>query len=149
MSEKSRIFHTLLFILTSLYIKVEKRLRLYKRLSSFNEKSFLKPLILNRAPLTIPFHYYQQATCQWQFVKIGLLFSVQYQNYHISQYKDFYSSSSTTSQSYTDLGILIWILEYTMWTFQDFSATQILREITFGHFEDPKAVSIIVKNGRF
>ena len=25
--------------------------------------------------------------------------------------------------------------EYTMWKFQDFSVTQILREINFGHFE--------------
>ena len=28
--------------------------------------------------------------------------------------------------------------EYTMWKFQDFSATQILREINFGYFEGPK-----------
>ena len=28
--------------------------------------------------------------------------------------------------------------EYTMWTFEDFSVTQILREINFGHFEAPK-----------
>ena len=28
--------------------------------------------------------------------------------------------------------------EYTMWKFQDFFATQILREINFGHFEAPK-----------
>ena len=28
--------------------------------------------------------------------------------------------------------------EYSMWKFQDFSATQILREIIFGHFEAPK-----------
>ena len=27
---------------------------------------------------------------------------------------------------------------YTLWKFQDFSATQILREINFGHFEAPK-----------
>ena len=27
---------------------------------------------------------------------------------------------------------------YTMWNFQVFSATQILREINFGHFEAPK-----------
>ena len=27
---------------------------------------------------------------------------------------------------------------YTMWKFQDFSATQILREINFGHLEAPK-----------
>ena len=28
--------------------------------------------------------------------------------------------------------------EYTIWKFQDFSATQILREINFGHFEAQK-----------
>ena len=33
-------------------------------------------------------------------------------------------------------GQLNW--EYAMWKFQDFYATQILREINFGHFEDPK-----------
>ena len=27
---------------------------------------------------------------------------------------------------------------FTMWIFQHFYATQILREINFGHFEDPK-----------
>ena len=28
--------------------------------------------------------------------------------------------------------------EYTKWKFQQFSATQIFREINFGHFEAPK-----------
>ena len=31
--------------------------------------------------------------------------------------------------------------EYTMWKLQDFSATQILREINFGHFEAPMSSS--------
>ena len=30
------------------------------------------------------------------------------------------------------------VLRHTVWKFQDFSATQILREINFGHFEAPK-----------
>ena len=34
--------------------------------------------------------------------------------------------------------------EYTMWKFQDFSATQILREINFGHFEAPKNASLTI-----
>ena len=33
--------------------------------------------------------------------------------------------------------------ENTMWKFQDFSATQILREIDFGHFEAPKPSILI------
>ena len=34
--------------------------------------------------------------------------------------------------------------EYTMWKFQDFSATQILREINFGHFEGPKIAILTI-----
>ena len=34
--------------------------------------------------------------------------------------------------------------ENTMWKFQDFSATQILREINFGHFEAPKTAILTV-----
>ena len=39
---------------------------------------------------------------------------------------------------HTDLGSLIG--EYTMWKFQDFSTTQILCEINFGHFKAPKTI---------
>ena len=31
-----------------------------------------------------------------------------------------------------------------MWKFQDFSATQILREINFGHFEASKTANLII-----
>ena len=31
-----------------------------------------------------------------------------------------------------------------MWKFQDFSATQILREINFGHFEVSKTANLII-----
>ena len=34
--------------------------------------------------------------------------------------------------------------EYTMWTFLDFSATQILHEINFGHFEAPKTAILTI-----
>jgi len=34
--------------------------------------------------------------------------------------------------------------EYTMWKFQDFSATQILREIKFGHFEALKTAILTI-----
>ena len=34
--------------------------------------------------------------------------------------------------------------EYTIWIFQDFSATQILRETNYGHFEAPKAVILTI-----
>ena len=34
--------------------------------------------------------------------------------------------------------------EYTMWKFQGFSSTQILRETNFGHFEAPKAVNMTI-----
>ena len=44
----------------------------------------------------------------------------------------------------TDLGSLIGKWEYTMWKFQDFSATQILREINFGHFEAPKTAILTI-----
>ena len=34
--------------------------------------------------------------------------------------------------------------ECTMWKFQDYYATQILREINFGHFQAPKTVGCAV-----
>ena len=34
--------------------------------------------------------------------------------------------------------------EYAMWKFQDFSSTQVLREINFGHFEAPKTAVFII-----
>ena len=34
--------------------------------------------------------------------------------------------------------------EYTMWKFQDFSATQILREINFCHFEAPEIAILTI-----
>ena len=34
--------------------------------------------------------------------------------------------------------------EYTMWKFQDFSASQILREINFGPIEDPKTAILTI-----
>ena len=34
--------------------------------------------------------------------------------------------------------------EYTMWKFQDFSATHILREINFGHFEASKTAILTI-----
>ena len=34
--------------------------------------------------------------------------------------------------------------EYTIRKFQDFSATQILREINFGHFEAPKTATLTI-----
>ena len=34
--------------------------------------------------------------------------------------------------------------EYTIWKFQDFYATQILREINFGHFEAPKIAILTI-----
>ena len=34
--------------------------------------------------------------------------------------------------------------EYTMWKFQDISATQILREIKFDHFQGPKTAILTI-----
>ena len=34
--------------------------------------------------------------------------------------------------------------EYTMWKFQDISATQILGQIKFGHFEAPKTAILTI-----
>ena len=34
--------------------------------------------------------------------------------------------------------------EYKMWKFQDFSATQILREISVGHFKAPKTAILTI-----
>ena len=34
--------------------------------------------------------------------------------------------------------------EYTMWKFEDFSATQSFREINFGHFEAPKTAILTI-----
>ena len=40
--------------------------------------------------------------------------------------------------------------EYTMWKFQDYSATQILHEINFGHFETLKtAILTIIRTLNF
>ena len=39
-------------------------------------------------------------------------------------------------------GHTIW--EYTLWNCQDFSDTQILCEINFGHFEAPKTASLTI-----
>ena len=45
------------------------------------------------------------------------------------------------------LGIIVKFLdnwEYTMWKFQDFSATHILREINCGQFEAPKTANLTI-----
>jgi len=45
---------------------------------------------------------------------------------------------------HTDLGSLIGKWEYIMWKFEEFSATQILREIKFGHFVAQKTAILII-----
>ena len=34
--------------------------------------------------------------------------------------------------------------EYTMWKFQDYYVTQILRKVTFSHFEPPKTAIVTI-----
>ena len=46
--------------------------------------------------------------------------------------------------SHTVLGSLIVKWEYTMWKFQDISATHILCEINFDHFEGPKTAILTI-----
>ena len=48
----------------------------------------------------------------------------------------------------TDLGIGQPNLKYTMWKFLDFSATQIFREINFGHSVSPKTANLTIWAGQ-
>ena len=54
------------------------------------------------------------------------------------------SDNLTNNIKSTDLGSLIGNLHFTIWKFQVFSATQILLEINFGHFEAPKTAILTI-----